>query len=116
MLFTIPFGVVYRNLKPACQPIKSCLTSYVVNIYLDIGPPLNDVGEAAEGSREDEENVGGVHIDGLLPAPTQVRDLNDRSLHHLQEALLDPFSTHITLKLTPFLRANLIHFIQKHNP
>lgn len=116
MLFTTLFSMVYRNLKPACQPIRPCLTSHIRNIYLDIGPSLNNVGEAAEGPRENEEDVGGVYINGLLPAATQVRDLDDCSLHHFQEALLDPLPAHITLKLTPFLRADLIHFIQKHNP
>lgn len=109
------FGMVYRNLNLACQLIKSCLTSHKGNINLDIGPPLNDVSEAAEGSREDEEDVGGVNINGLLSTATQVRDLNDCSLHHFQEALLHPLPAHITLKLTPFLGADLIHFIQKHN-
>lgn len=108
--------MVYRNLNLACQLIKSCLTSHKGNINLDIGPPLNDVSEAAEGSREDEEDVGGVYINGLLSAATQVRDLNDCSLHHFQEALLHPLPAHITLKLTPFLGADFIHFIQKHNP
>lgn len=105
-----------QKFELSLSTIKSYLTSHKGNINLDIGPPLNDVSEAAEGSREDEEDVGGVYINGLLSTATQVRDLNDCSLHHFQEALLHPLPAHITLKLTPFLGADLIHFIQKHNP
>ena len=70
--------------------------------------------ETIEGSGRDEEDVGGVHLDGItprLPGQVPLRDVDDGTLHHLEHALLDPLATDVSQLMDSGDCSDFVHLV-----
>ena len=72
--------------------------------------------QTVESPGADEEDVGGVDLNGLasrLPGTVLLGHIDDSPLHHLQHALLDAFPADITELVDPGNGSDLVDLVKE---
>ena len=82
-----------------------------------IGQSPTNLVQTVESPGADEEDVGGVDLDGLaagLARAVLLGHVDHGPLHHLEHALLHALPAHIPQLVDPGHRADLVHLATQH--